>query len=327
MARARKSEKNAPTPVRKPKPVDPDRPAKLRRLRHRLQNGLGTVALLTLGGVGYHYCWNAVKADLLPQAPPQLVLEGFPQWLGPQGELLVRNAVGAVPATSPLDPDALLAVRSRLEAEPWVRRVDQVRRKTVEGVDTIEAICEYRAPVALVESGGFFWMVDAEGVLLPRKLGVDQLRRHTLDPEGNVRLRRIENVTTKPPHPGEPWLGEDLQAALRMEALVRSEPWATEVSAIDVANFEGRRDPVGPHVTLRTKQGSALGWGRAPGDEDPLLEIATEAKAARLRHLQARFGRIDLNAARTDHRDERILVFPNGGDAELAKYADLAEGE
>ncbi|MEM6313437.1 MAG: hypothetical protein AAF743_05095 [Planctomycetota bacterium] len=324
MPRTRKSEKKSTKPARKP---DPQRAERMRVLRRRLAHGAGVVAVLTIIGVGYKLSWDRVRQASLPQQPPALVLVDFPDWLGDQGELLVRGAVGEVPATSPLESDALRVVRSRLEAEPWVRSVTSVRRRSTVDGDVIEAVCEYRAPVAVVEHGGFFWMVDRAGVLLPKKLGVDQLRRQVIGDDGETRMRRIENIQLDPPHPGQLWGGEDLQAALRMEALLRGEPWAGQIAAIDMANYGGRRDVVGPHVTLRTKDGNALGWGRPPGEEDPLLEIATDAKAARLRHLLAQFGRIDLNASRTDHRDERILVYPEGNESEakLAGYADIME--
>ncbi|MEM8873309.1 MAG: hypothetical protein AAGD32_03525 [Planctomycetota bacterium] len=323
MARTRKSEKKPSKPAKKP---DPARIERNRQLRRRLAHGAGVVAVLVLVGAGYRLSWNEVRQASLPEEPPKLVLLDFPDWLGDQGELLVRQAVGQVPATSPLESDALLAVRSRLEAEPWVRSVTSVRRRATTEGDVIEAVCDYRAPVAVVEHGGFFWMVDRDGVLLPKKLGVDQLRRQVIGEDGETRMRRIENVKLDPPHPGEVWAGEDLKAALRMEALLRQEPWAGQVAAIDMANYGGRRDVVGPHVALRTRHGNQIGWGRPPGEEDPLLEIATDAKSARLRHLLAQFGRIDLNASRTDHRDERILVYPEGnGEAKLAGYADLSE--
>ena len=61
----------------------------------------------------------------------------------------------------------LVAAAGKLQANPWVRDVHFVRRVFGERPgDTLEIDCEFRAPIALVQWGDYYWLVDGDGMTL-----------------------------------------------------------------------------------------------------------------------------------------------------------------
>lgn len=159
----------------------------------------------------------------------------------------------------------------------WVERVDYVRRTSQ---PRFEVSCRFRIPTALVQSGTDFFFVDGSGVRLPGVYPYDQA--WTL----------IQGVAAPPPTDGTQWSGRDLQAGLQVLAAIRREPFAEQITAVIVDNFEGRIDRLASHIELATDQsGGRIRWGSAPGAE--LVENSVSQKLALLRENFMRTGRVD----------------------------------
>ena len=91
-----------------------------------------------------------------------------------------------------LDPTGLQRAAALLEDDPWVRSLSSGGRMS-DG--RIEVTCEFRRPVALVQSDDGFQPVDEEGILLPGLYREGQVAA--------VGLPLIVGVTTPPTIPGK----------------------------------------------------------------------------------------------------------------------------
>ena len=310
-------------PAKPPRTPDPLRAARARRIRHVLQNALGTVAVAAIVFVGYRAAWNHVKTSDVPADAPPLVLEGLPAWIEADNERVIRDAAEPVPAANPLDAGALQTVHARLSAEPWVKQVRQVRREpNGRGGTRVVVDAEYRAPAVLLRESGYYRVVGRDGHKLPLRYGSDQIDRVATDGEGGVRIREVIGVAAPAPDLGDLWAGDDLEAALEMDRLLAAEPWGRLVQTIDVRNHGGRLEPSAPQIVLWTTEGTALRWGRAPGDEDPLIEATTQRKLENVGLMYARSERtrIDYGCPWVDLR-RNVIGYPADAAAALPMTA------
>jgi len=153
--------------------------------------------------------------------------------------------------------------------------------------------------MAMVQSRGGFHLVDRQGVRLPGEYSYD------------ARWMCIHGVSAAPPRPGEPWMGDDLQAGLDLIELVNRQDYRGQIEGVVVDNAQGRVDPRRSHIDLATDQpGGRIRWGSAPG-----REIEENSVAQKLRILDANFrttGRIDANHLVIDVSTlpDRFLVVP-----------------
>jgi len=227
------------------------------------------------------------EAHVLAGGPtPTVVFRDVPAWMN--SELLDRltQTVTPVSARSSLDHELLVETAQILAADPWVRRVVQVRRRSERASgDTIEVACEFRTPVALVEGEGTYWMVDADGVKLPERFGRDELSRVALAGPGALKLRVVTGVESVPPQAGEVWPGEDLRAGLDLVRLLHDKPYAADVATVDVRNFGTRLSRTAPQVVMHTLDGVELRWGRPVNASDFFVEASVPTKLATLQKV------------------------------------------
>lgn len=248
-----------------------------------------------------------VARQLEPAVAPKLVVRDQPRWMN--DDLFNRIVDSLRPGTrrTSLDSELLVELTNVLRLEPWVKNVRHVRRLYVEGSgDLIEVDCEFRVPVALVESGGAYWMVDADGVKLPELFEANELAKVMLDDAGSLQLRIISGVATRPPKAGEVWTGDDLKAGLDLVKLLYNKPFTADIAMVDVSNFAGRKSRENPQIVLVTRKQTEIRWGRPINAPDFFVEVPAEQK---LRHMQLvfeRFGRVDAGRPWIDIRFDAI---------------------
>ena len=250
-----------------------------------------------------------VQQDVVAQVePPAVVFKTKPAWMT---DLVVRQLAASFRPAQPrsvFDRDLLVETHRRLKANPWIGTIRGVRRVYGEGPgDTIEVDCDFRAPMAIVQSGPDYWFVDGGGIKLPERFTAADLAKLIYAADGSTNLRVIEGVRRPPPRfAGQHWQGEDLAAALELVRHFYGQPFLNEVIRIDVSNFAGRVDAREAQIVLKTRYRTEVRWGRPWNSTDAFIEVRPERKMQYLRNVLAEFGRIDARQPWIDIRFDRI---------------------
>lgn len=262
---------------------------------------LKTIAGALIIGAGV-FAISRIEAQVVSEvrghgyAESPLVIEGVPEALRGVADVAVRDALLPQLGNDWLEPALCARLANRAAEIGWVRRVEAVRRRPDGRFDVR---CEYRVPVAMVQSRGGFHLVDRQGVRLPGEYSYD------------ARWMTIHGVRTAPPRPGEPWTGDDLHAGLDLIELVQGRAYSSQIAGVIVDNANGRVDPRMPHLELATdRPGGRVRWGSAPG-----REIEENSVPQKLGILEANFrmtGRIDADHHVIDVSTlpDRYLVVP-----------------
>lgn len=296
-----------PRAMKLKKSMDPDRARRLRGLWLHL-----TLGVLVLGGLGagLFYADRYVQKAATPAQPLIVVLKNRPAWMN---DFLVEQIALIARPTQPhsaFDRQMLIDAAKALQANPWVRQVRSVRRAfTRRAGDTLEIDCDYRAPVALVKWGVFYWLVDEKGVRLSERFNEQDVPHIQFSPDHHTVIRVIEGVRQAPPElAGEKWQGADLAAGLKMVKYLFDRPCAEEIPRVDVSNFAGRIDNKDPQLVLITKYGTQIWWGRPPGDDDvdSFIEVSTARKMRYLELTCQQYGRVDANEKWLDIRFDKV---------------------
>ncbi|HEY8749529.1 MAG TPA: hypothetical protein VIM11_16215 [Tepidisphaeraceae bacterium] len=300
--------KKKPAKVRKP--MDPEKRRRLIRLGSQ-----ALLAFLLFGGVGagYYYADQYVEQRVGFSAQPLIiVLKNRPAWMN---DFLVEQiAAIARPlgAHSSFDHKLLVDTAEMLGRNPWVKKVRSVRRAfTHKPGDTLEVDCDYRAPVALVKSGPFYWLVDEVGIRLSERFTEEQVPSIQFGPDGKTCIRVIEGVALSPPHlSGEQWHGQDLVAGLKMVKYLFDLPYTQQILRVDVKNYMGRVNLGDPRLVLETSFHTKIWWGRPPSDDevDSFIEVNTPHKLKSLRQIYEQYGRVDGGYKWLDIRFDQVGV-------------------
>ncbi|MGD1276639.1 MAG: hypothetical protein ABR964_05380 [Tepidisphaeraceae bacterium] len=242
-----------------------------------------------------------------PTHPPKAVLTNRPAWMSDfLAEQIVKSAQ-PIGLHSAFDRQLLLDTANALKSNPWIRRINQIRRVYGEGPgDTIEIDCQYRAPVALVQWGDYYWLVDGQGVKLPEQYAAEQLPKIMFGSDGRMNVRIIEGVAHAPPESGNRWSGDDLSGGLELARLLCGQDYAEQIRIIDVSNFGGRRDDREAQIVLVTQFNTQIRWGRPPSAKDGFVEVAASAKLAALQNIFRQDKRIDAHQPWIDLRFDRV---------------------
>jgi hypothetical protein len=245
-----------------------------------------------------------------PVGPLHVVLVNKPLWMS---DFLAQQIAATVPraASSAFDHELLVAAAKKLQANPWVRDVHSVRR--VYGNrpgDTLEVDCEFRAPVALVQWGDYYWLVDGDGVKLPEQFTANHVPKIVLGRDGRMNIRIIEGVRQPPPATGQRWVGQDLAAGLGLVKLLYGKTYTEELVTVNVANFGGRVDPREAQLVLRTKYATEVRWGRPLDAKDFFAEVPVSQKLEDLKTVVEQYGRVDAGQPWIDIRYDKI-TYPN----------------
>ena len=227
---------------------------------------------------------------------------------------------------NPLDKDVLKEIAENytgtdaagvnhwpLRDNAWIRKITEVRRVIAKDrkSETIEIYADYRQPAAWVQHGEKFYLIDDEFVRLPGEYSLAD-RNAT---EGLMALTNVDLPEGKKdvPLPSENWQTEDLAAGMKLVSLLHAQRFVKQVAAIDMANFQGRKDPMKPWILLNTTFAAGDGtprvirWGRSIGDEK-FYEVSATTKVQALNEIYLRFARIDANHDYVDIRTEQVLL-------------------
>lgn len=305
----------------KPIPLKSEVDVEAARRRWRVMRH-GLAILLVAGGA--FLCVSQLKDHVekrltFPTAPPTVVLKNRPAWMS---ELLASQiAETARPhgVHSAFDHQMLVTVTDKLRNNPWIRKVNQVRRAYGQRPgDTLEVDCEYRAPIALVHWKDYYWLVDGEGIKLPEQYTGDLIPRIISGRDRRTHIRVIEGVDRPPPETGQKWTGEDLAAGLGMVKQLYGLSYADEIVRVDVSNFAGRVDTREAQVVLRTKYDTEIRWGRPLDAPDYFIEVSAARKLDYLRKVYNEFRRIDGGKPWLDIRFDKITYPSSEADVQQA---------
>lgn len=151
----------------------------------------------------------------------------------------------------------------------------------------------YREPLAKIKTAaGKEWYVgkpapddplcgDENGVVILESLSIQK-----------PPLVEIVNFNDKnlPSAAGKVWLSPDVRAALHLLAALEEmdkkvcaqKPLTEQLTAIDIANYDGRQSASQPHIVLHTKYGKQIYWGAAFGKASSTLEASETEKLTKL---------------------------------------------
>lgn len=289
----------------------PDRP----RLKFVL-HAAGVVSFATILAMGVRFSRDfADRTVLKPVTPVNVRIVNPPAWMNEEVRQRIVQIATPVTAKSSLDQDQVKEIAQILAAEPWVRQVHRVQRiYGKQPGDTLEVDCDFRAPVALVQDQGWFWMVDAEGVKLPERFTKDELAKVAIG-RGleKIQLRVVTGVHNSAPQAGEKWVGRDLEAGLELARLFFDKPFMNDVAMIDVGNV----DPVQPdvagapnEVVLHTRYNTQIRWGSPIRQNGFSVEVSSAQKLATLERLWQEYQRLDAGKPWIEIRYDRV-VYPH----------------
>jgi hypothetical protein len=197
-----------------------------------------------------------------------------PDWVSPELKQRIIMTACAGRGGFGLDSDAARTVAKNLVSFAWL---EEFQVQTTHEAIRIEA--EYRKPVALIKNDTRKFYVDENLVVL------DYMPMPELP---IVLVKGVESLTVPPV--GRPWQRDDLKAAVsllallhKMDAMVASrEPLVTQIRAVDVSNFQGRREPREPHILLYAMDDTQIIWGAEAGSSQQYMEAREDEKLAML---------------------------------------------
>ena len=218
----------------------------------------------------------------------RLELVGKPEWFNSGLEKLVEKAVGAKEVR--LDETTAEKVALALDSVAWLDGV-----KVQIGIDRVIVTASYRRPVALFNSGRRKIYLDSDRIVL----GFVPISGLTIIEFQGLMSRNM-------PDPGAVWNDDDIEAAMDLIALlnkmdgfsVPQAPLLNELAAVDVTNFDGRRSRSSPHIIIKTRDGTQIHWGAAPGKAAVNLEALENEKLAMLYGFYNNYGTIQLKGRR-----------------------------
>jgi hypothetical protein len=154
------------------------------------------------------------------------------------------------------DQALLRDVARQMERSGWVSQVRRVMR-TTDG--TIRILCDYRRPIAmLLDAEGEYVPVDRQGCRLP------EVYTSVSDSGAWIQILGVQESL---PPVGQEFRGEDARAAIKLSSLIFQQSFRTQVAAVDVTNFRGRKDRARDHILVWPKRGRPIVWGSAIGEE------------------------------------------------------------
>lgn len=271
------------------------------------------VSFITLISLGVSKSRQFAEATVLkPKSTAKVVLIDPPAWMNEELRSRIMQIATPVSAKSSLEHDEVKEIAQILAAEPWVKQVKQVRRVYGEKPgDTLEVNCEFRAPVALVQDGGWFWMVDGDGVKLPERFTKEELSRVAVG-RGleKIQLRVVTGLHSPAPQAGEKWVGRDLEAGIALSKLFFDKPFMNDVAMIDVSGVDPVAAGMGGasnEVVLHTRYNTQIRWGSPIQQSGFSVEVSAAQKLATLERLYREWDRLDAGRPWIEIRYDRVI--------------------
>ena len=191
--------------------------------------------------------------------PIRVELQNPPDWLERErwGPRILAGI--KIPADASL-PDATLVkqIAQDLAGSGWVKHVHAVRKR-MDGAVLVD--CEYRRPIAMLQTEYCYVPVDREGVRLP------EVYERVDNSSGWL---RIVGVKTEIPQVNGRFVGEDANAAIEIASGIFDQGWeiSSRLCAVDVNNFRGRVDRRKDYILVwRPDHPHPIIWGSAIGEE------------------------------------------------------------
>ncbi len=259
MAKKKKknSKKKIPKPRRASRVRKPTDPAVLARRRKMAKVVLGVIAVVGVIAILWLLA-DSIRRNIPPVT--EVVLADPPEWLDEEASQEIRRTVLELARKDSTDPKLPAKAAVALSGSIWIERIppaaivnDRQGRLIIN--------CEYRKPLAMVTGPTVLVRVSADGLVLPGKY------KRTA-PEAKL-YRRILGVTTEAPEAGVKWKAADFQAGVALLKLIDGRPVGSEITAVDVSNYKGRKNPTKAHLVLMSEE-AYLYWGRAIGTEGRL---------------------------------------------------------
>ena len=225
-----------------------------------------------------------------------VVLVDTPEWVTEQLKAKILATAGG--RTFRLDEEAARLVAENLKTSAWLSNIN-----TLTTDKSIDVHATFRKPIALVKSGLSNFYVDAEQVVL------DYVPMpHLLI----VEIRGLTPVVIMPKF-GQVWRRDDLAAAIKiLERINRrdkmdtpAKPLLREIAAIDVSNYQGRKNSSRPHIVLYTRDNTEIQWGAELGAWQKYLESTDEQKLAKLYGYYKEKGTLSGRVQYINLRDPR----------------------
>jgi hypothetical protein len=281
------------------------------RLRHAL-HGLATLAFLFCLGYGISFSRNYADRTVATPTAIRVKIIDPPAWMNASLIERIEQIATPIEQRSSLDGAQVKEVAEILASEPWVKEVKQVRRVWGNRAgDTLEVHCTFRAPVALVQDGGLFWMVDAEGVKLPDRYQKSELAKVAMG-QGlkGIQLRVITGVHQPAPQAGEKWQGQDLADGLELAKLFHGKPYLNEVAMIDVSGVDPPTVPSSrrrSEIVLHTTHNRQIIWGEPLTVSAFSVDVPAGQKLKTLEQLYNDYGRLDAGKPWISIRYDSVL--------------------
>ncbi|MBX3364981.1 MAG: hypothetical protein KF866_09470 [Phycisphaeraceae bacterium] len=178
---------------------------------------------------------------------------------------IVGSAHAAIgPRPGAFDPAPLERLGRMLDDSGWFEGSPTIRR----GPDGVFRIAgTWRTHVAGVRFRSRDYLVTADARMMPVSYAPEE-RQPTLRVVMNPRFDPPRTSTGKLDY-RRPWEGDDVKAGLALLAVLRNEPFWTQIVGVDLSRFDRERI-----LVIVTDRGSRIEWGApvgefAPGQIDP----------------------------------------------------------
>ena len=278
---------------------------------------LVAAALVGVFGGGAYLAWRRIGPRILrsPEyrvGPAQVEITPLPGWIHRNSGEFQAEVFRSPALDGPLsimDDDLTERIAKTFKLHPWVAKVGRVT-KQYPNPASVKVELVYREPVCMVDVPGWAYAVDADGVVLPGEdftsmeatryphlTGVD--RKPAVQAGGRwVDLKVVGGAKIAEAF-GPAWEKMQLQY---IDALA-ADPAA---GAAGIAGGDSPRRAMEPFFALRTRQGSRILWGYAPGA--PIAgEIPAAEKVARLQQYFAENDTLDGPQGQRQDLDVRVL--------------------
>lgn len=276
------------SPPNRKKTKRPRKPTRAETIASLKKTAAVVAAVCAMAGVavGFGYMERYVHA-VSPVTQPAGALELIspPQWLNRALQDKIAMAAGGY--TFPLGDDTAADIAAGLQNLPWLYNV---RTRTTE--KTIHIHADYRKPSAMIRSGNksyYLALVRPDDLIYsadwPKVVLLDYIEL------GELPIVEIKGFSPKDMPPvGGAWDAPEVTTAVELitvlarmdEISSREKPLLQELAAIDVFNFDGRKNKNDAHVILYAKDGTEIRWGAAYGKSRLYLEATEQEKLATL---------------------------------------------
>ncbi len=246
--------------------------------------GYLTIILITTGIiVGFFYLNRYVnkKSPVRAQSGPMELTEA-PVWISQS--LMEKIAQTAGGTHFMLDHNTAPAVAHKLQTLPWLYNV-----KVRLGQQKIFVNAKFRKPIAYVNyHKNKYYCAWAFEEKLPKTKDVVILDYLPITDLNIIQITGFNKGLE--PAVGAFWRKGDVTAAMeilsvmaKMDKIVTEhKPLLSEISEINVANFQGRENTSAPHIVLTAKDGTEIYFGAAIGQGPTYLEPKASEKISML---------------------------------------------